>query len=140
MLWFNPLILLHPSLSILFQYILCCGSTRLAHKCPACLHIFQYILCCGSTTDRVPSSSGAFLFQYILCCGSTLRVLTGSASGSYFNTSYVVVQHSFIISIKYGVMISIHLMLWFNVALVFRSLVNCIISIHLMLWFNIMKT
>mgnify|MGYP001623285877 CR=1 FL=1 len=54
---------------------------------------FQYILCCGSTEFERANASVYIKFQYILCCGSTYFILC------YY---YAVI------------MISIHLMLWFN--------------------------
>ena len=54
-------------------------------------------------------------FQYILCYGSTLYSLRKWIK----------------------IIISIHLMLWFNVVNFLKGLVNFLISIHLMLWFNI---
>ena len=94
MLWFNCAVFLTLGKFILFQYILCCGSTILIQKVWYLLITFQYILCCGSTlglyntpirtlshfntsyvvvqrqssSHSQPSSS---IFQYILCCGST---------------------------------------------------------------------
>ena len=55
--------------------------------------IFQYILCYGSTPRLYRSQRQTQAFQYILCYGSTAILEQLKKGNSYFNTSYVTVQH-----------------------------------------------
>ena len=57
------------------------------------LLLFQYILCYGSTLRKRLPFFIVKPFQYILCYGSTLNVAIKFIAGSDFNTSYVMVQH-----------------------------------------------
>ena len=158
MLWFNPYrcsgkrffihfntsyVMVQPSsppplatLTALFQYILCYGSTcrtfRNRHSC----NRFQYILCYGSTGVSLRFYNSIFDFNtsYVmvqhLIGFQTSRlvqnfntsyvmvqrflIFLSSSLFSYFNTSYVMVQHFFAPASKCFDRISIHLMLWFN--------------------------
>ena len=58
--------------------------------------------------------SGVSRFQYILCYGSTFLWIFIVLCVRYFNTSYVTVQHALTIIRTYIFIISIHLMLRFN--------------------------
>ena len=80
-----------------FQYILCCGSTKLIQLEKGNNQWFQYILCCGSTpillyfflwisnfntsyvavqlACLIGGQKFVYKFQYILCCGSTCPTL-----------------------------------------------------------------
>ena len=138
MLWFNDLIGGYYRRFISFQYILCCGSTMPKYARVSMYAQFQYILCCGSTIQlaayslsyslisihlmlwfnlkKIPKPSLIITFQYILCCGSTKAYPLCTAFVSDFNTSYVVVQRLYNLRRLYGIIISIHLMLWFNQA------------------------
>ena len=77
---------------IVFQYILCYGSTYMAKKMGWNDYGFQYILCYGSTSEFSCSKASSSAFQYILCYGSTSATLSNISSLKYFNTSYVTVQ------------------------------------------------
>ena len=100
---------------MIFQYILCYGSTNSSRKERWNGLEFQYILCYGSTKTNphvaVPIKSisihlmlwfnaspmltfkSLHTFQYILCYGSTYMFMLGICAELYFNTSYVMVQH-----------------------------------------------
>ena len=60
------------------------------------------------------SAHGRIEFQYILCCGSTMEPASDELIQKDFNTSYVVVQPRISFSSSLIKLISIHLMLWFN--------------------------
>ena len=95
MLRFNRL---HPGkteLLLLFQYILCCGSTVIYGLYTFVLFRFQYILCCGSTFTCKTFMNNRIKFQYILCCGSTKLSDSSLILAKDFNTSYVAVQPCF---------------------------------------------
>ena len=58
-----------------------------------CCMLFQYILCYGSTTSMPFPASPFTTFQYILCYGSTLDTSNrNKVLNTNFNTSYVMVQ------------------------------------------------
>ena len=57
---------------ILFQYILCVGSSKALIDVPKGYALFQYILCVGSRSGGGSGTSGVLEFQYILCVGSSL--------------------------------------------------------------------
>ena len=100
------------------------------------IKIFQYILCCGSTKGIVSKEIITEEFQYILCCGSTLKFRPKESLSRYFNTSYVAVQLSFLVFWTWIFGISIHLMLRFNSRWSDLYRFAFKISIHLMLRFN----
>ena len=54
--------------------------------------LFQYILCYGSTVFGYCAHHRSNAFQYILCYGSTFHGLRHTCATLYFNTSYVTVQ------------------------------------------------
>ena len=61
---------------IVFQYILCVGSSeaeipKIKEKVE-----FQYILCVGSRITPLVSHFSYFMFQYILCVGSSSSTLS----------------------------------------------------------------
>ena len=122
---------------LLFQYILCYGSTYLGNGYREYYFGFQYILCYGSTGTRFIRTRRYTEFQYILCYGSTQQSMQHSAPQPNFNTSYVTVQHTLCtlqkqvlsnfntsyVTVQHGIRLS-------------RSL-GCRISIHPMLRFNL---
>ena len=74
MLRFNERKGKNSDLKVVFQYILCYGSTI---PFPADFPnnpLFQYILCYGSTSIPPTISAAVTKFQYILCYGSTIAV------------------------------------------------------------------
>ena len=114
MLWFNHSKPIGAKVHIKFQYILCCGSTiSVMFRAFRALK-FQYILCCGSTLYVHARNMYGIVFQYILCCGSTVFADNSISK----------------------IIISIHLMLWFNWVMILVFGLAIAISIHLMLWFN----
>ena len=101
--------------------------------------IFQYILCYGSTVLEIAKYSAKGKFQYILCYGSTIirkfifdlrnnfntsyvtvqltHIVFYNFKLNYFNTSYVTVQRNKAVLDLYNQIISIHLMLRFNLVI-----------------------
>ena len=77
---------------LLFQYILCYGSTYLGNGYREYYFGFQYILCYGSTGTRFIRTRRYTEFQYILCYGSTTIKNIIFTYPLHFNTSYVTVQ------------------------------------------------
>ena len=114
MLWFNLCDFLQGIQLIIFQYILCCGSTMSTNTTKDKNSYFNtsYVVVQQhhlKTLQNLKSISihlmlwfniTVFLwdnisikrFQYILCCGSTIKNTKTTLSFSNFNTSYVVVQ------------------------------------------------
>ena len=62
---------------IVFQYILCYGSTFQHQFFWLNTLPFQYILCYGSTSEIHKNKGANKKFQYILCYGSTIYNLIG---------------------------------------------------------------
>ena len=120
----------------LFQYILCYGSTELMPRLQSAATKFQYILCYGSTVRVGTRLSNDLKFQYILCYGSTIKITNLSCTLNYFNTSYVTVQPGNPFSLPTAITISIHPMLRFNADTEFKNKQSTKISIHPMLRFN----
>ena len=83
---------------LLFQYILCYGSTYLGNGYREYYFGFQYILCYGSTGTRFIRTRRYTEFQYILCYGSTTIKNIIFTYPLHFNTSYVTVQQPFIVA------------------------------------------
>ena len=80
------------NIALLFQYILCVGSSQVKIDVGDGATWFQYILCvCSSLIKDFPGKK-FLLFQYILCVGSRLILLISIARVVCFNTSYVSVQ------------------------------------------------
>ncbi len=79
--------------SVVFQYIVCFGSTPDGQKIERVCFSFQYIVCFGSTTDPAALPAVPGVFQYIVCFGSTGKCLLQQSKDSNFNTSYVSVLH-----------------------------------------------
>ena len=75
MLRFNQTVICHIQQSVLFQYILCYGSTDGDPTNGNLELLFQYILCYGSTPCSPSPQYFPSLFQYILCYGSTQQPL-----------------------------------------------------------------
>ena len=140
-----------------FQYILCYGSTMVYQFVKITLRIsihlmlrfnlnsspycsnecrFQYILCYGSTLTSQRKLDCVVEFQYILCYGSTESLEWEGFNKQHFNTSYVTVQQALDSHQGNFSVISIHLMLRFNVDCVVILRPTKVISIHLMLRFN----
>ena len=55
---------------LLFQYILCVGSSEISLLLKIRWEEFQYILCVGSSGAVQQKQGGFKEFQYILCVGS----------------------------------------------------------------------
>ena len=117
MLWFYTIQTDGKHHGCKFQYISCYGSTIEEDTSNLPLPKFQYISCYGSTAGVHSFIIEEWLFQYISCYGST----------------------RYSKQIQKCNIISIHLMLWFYVILIFTSRGKAI-SIHLMLWFYVTET
>ena len=115
MLWFNTSIISHASGGKVISIHLMLWFNFLLREFGMSDISFQYILCYGSTFRLLIVLKEFKGFQYILCYGST-------------NPTY------FLKSSK--ILISIHLMLWFNNNRKVPVPKPPQISIHLMLWFN----
>ena len=73
MSWFYLLKFQLHLFHVLFKYILCLGSTKIAIKIEEILNQFKYILCLGSTEEEIAFAIMNQTFKYILCLGSTPR-------------------------------------------------------------------
>ena len=100
MLLFNPLSIGISDSLFPFQYIPCYYPTQFFCKQYLLLAGFQYIPCYYSTFPVENPLINLLEFQYISCCYSTEYTKMDFRKGSYFNTSYVVIQRtpSFLIS------------------------------------------
>ena len=92
MLWFNLYVHARNMHGIIFQYILCCGSTSdffifNIFDVQISIHLMLWF----NAKEEKPVIL-LLEFQYILCCGSTGMVQTIINRLKNFNTSYVVVQ------------------------------------------------
>ena len=123
--------------------------------------VFQYILCCGSTFLFFPTALSFQYFNTSYVVVQQMEHLRNETLSMDFNTSYVVVQlrknnllesgiyefqyilccgsTTFLLFVERCIKISIHLMLWFNMRKLLSFLDLSEISIHLMLWFNLWK-
>ena len=120
MLWFNSYTYFGLDLIATFQYILCYGSTSL--WCRGWFgRIISIHLMLWFNFYQNLSYEPTKQFQYILCYGSTLITLNVGSIENDFNTSYVMVQRCLIKTISPSIIISIHLMLWFNLLSVYST-------------------
>ena len=92
MLRFNHVGLIFVRMILLFQYILCCGSTVLVLFGWQRQENFNTSYVAVQLLASKNKSGLLILFQYILCCGSTFDLERGEKGSTHFNTSYVAVQ------------------------------------------------
>ena len=121
----------------IFQYILCCCSRDVVTEMEIYKRLFQYILCCCSSWTSSYLSKSIPSFQYILCCCSSERV--GRQKTRYVEFQYILCCCSSNKEYKYQLIVNVFQYILCccsscSILLVCAS-IFCI-SIHLMLLFK----
>ena len=99
---------------LIFQYIICFGSSYINKNTKTRQTQFQYIICFGSSYGETWSKDEIARFQYIICFGS--RKLTYMSVKTISEFQYIICFGSSC-SLKYKscfLQISIHYMFWFK--------------------------